>query len=83
LGVEDLLMEAGNIYPNPFTDRIFIKKINSEDRINIYNLLGQQFNALISVRHSNDGTEIDTSKLPRGTYLIRIGTETKIILKTK
>ncbi|RUA11254.1 MAG: hypothetical protein DSY82_03830 [Flavobacteriia bacterium] len=83
LGVEDLLMEAGNIYPNPFTDRIFIKKINSEDKINIYNLLGQQFNALISIRHSNDGTEIDTSKLPRGTYLIRIGTVTKIILKTK
>jgi len=83
LSVDDIWANEGNIYPNPFTDRLIVKGVDADREIKIYNLLGQEFKNSISLRHLDNGIEIDASELPEGTYLIRIGQKAKIIIKTK
>lgn len=66
------------LYPNPINDILHIKNTDLDlSDTKIYNILGQEFTSLI---HTNNNT-IDISKLPKGTYILRIKTFANIIYK--
>jgi hypothetical protein len=70
------------LYPNPFIHRITLKGVilkNSE--IALFNLLGQDFSALISVRSEGNNTIIYTSNLGKGMYILQTKTFSSIISK--
>ena len=66
-------VSLSNIYPNPFTDIIFIETGNEgEAAVEIYNTGGR----LILSRELNSGTEkINVSKFPDGVYIIKVVTD--------
>jgi surface protein len=66
LGVNDHNLIKVSIYPNPVTDKLFIKGITSNSKILIYNYLG---NLVMSKTNSDD---IDVKKLASGIYIIKI-----------
>ena len=60
------------IYPNPTTDQLVLT-VNSNDYKNLnYQLLDLQGKVLGQNRMNNANTSIDVSKLPNGTYFIKI-----------
>lgn len=71
------------VYPNPARTVLRIAGISIEaddlelGKIGIFNLLGQDFTALISI--SKD--QIDISHLPRGVYILRIQSAAKRFIK--
>lgn len=63
------------IYPNPATDYIFIKKMNESDEVQIYDTIGK---LLIE----SSGTDlINIESLEKGLYFIKIGTATSKFIK--
>ncbi len=71
IGVNDIDISAGlRVYPNPAGDRFFIEASNSNVyKITVANQIGQ------TVYHSSftgNKTEIETSGLPNGLYLVRL-----------
>jgi len=67
--METIGVKAG---PNPFTDHIVVT-VPEATTVSIYNLQGAM---LLTVGVDADTTTIDTSALPAGLYLVRIGSET-------
>lgn len=66
------------IYPNPSKDIIRVKNAEiSLSNTKFYNLLGQEFTNLITI----DNDTIDISKLPVGTYILKVNTFTKFVCK--
>ena len=63
------------VYPNPFTDKIFLKNIvlNKSD-ITIYNSLGQDFTNRIDIKIHEDIIQINTTNLPHGIYVLKTST---------
>lgn len=57
-------------YPNPCTDRIFIKGLNTNRNIEVYNLAGVQVKKV-------NGRSVDVSDLPKGLYFLSIEINTK------
>jgi hypothetical protein len=69
-------------YPNPFTNRIILKNTTlSKSEIGLFNLLGQDFSSLISVRLEGNNTIIYTSNLSKGIYTIQTKNSSNIICK--
>jgi|SaaInlStandDraft_1057018.scaffolds.fasta_scaffold16125_2 hypothetical protein len=66
LGVNDHNLIKVSIYPNPVTDKLFIKGITSNSKILIYNYLG---NLVMSKTNSDD---VEVKKLASGIYIIKI-----------
>uniref|UniRef100_UPI004047F4E0 T9SS type A sorting domain-containing protein n=1 Tax=Mariniflexile sp. TaxID=1979402 RepID=UPI004047F4E0 len=66
--VEDLKKFNFKSYPNPAQDRITLSAIKSIDKIEIYNLLGQQ---VINKNINLNNTEINVSNLSKGVYLVK------------
>ena len=62
------------IYPNPFTNKIMIDQIINKDEISVFNLLGQDMSDYISVINNGQKTEILTTDLPNGMYIIKTKT---------
>ncbi len=62
-----------SVYPNPATNRIQISTEQSEiDEIHIFNMLGQEFTAEVSISQSGESQfAMDISSLPVGVYIIR------------
>lgn len=61
------------IYPNPVKDLLKVKFIDSPDHdpdIRIFNLLGQQQNA-VEIRRMNEVAEVDLKALNKGTYILQ------------
>ena len=58
------------LYPNPVTDKIFIKNINEPVQIKIKNILGQELESFITQK--NELKEINTTKLSSGLYFVNI-----------
>jgi hypothetical protein len=71
---------AAKIYPNPFLDRITIENYRGEE-IFIFNLLGQEFNGFVSIVETEKGLEINTTRLPLGTYVLRVNGVVKVVNK--
>lgn len=60
-------LEFVKIYPNPATDRLFIKSLDSQDfSVNIFNSVGQ----LILFKENTEF--IDISSLNSGTYILKV-----------
>ena len=66
---EDILL----VYPNPATEKVFIKILNnsSNSKISIYTLSGEWIKEVNATQAIN---EIDISNLPDGIYLIKLKT---------
>lgn len=60
------------IYPNPATDFITISTKVPIDSIDVFNLLGQ---IVLQIDAFNNLTTLNTSKLPEGTYFMKISIE--------
>ncbi|MEO8773666.1 MAG: T9SS type A sorting domain-containing protein [Gelidibacter sp.] len=59
------------IYPNPVSDRIFIKSKTPVQSVKIYNILGKEFSSTLS-----NGNLIDVSSLSSGMYFLKLYSET-------
>lgn len=59
------------IYPNPSKDRVYLESINSIEKIEIYNIVGQKISE--ESIYSNS-TSINMEGLHKGTYLIKVYT---------
>ncbi len=71
-----------NIYPNPFTNKIIIDQILIKDEFSIYNVLGQNMTNYISIINNNQNTEIVTTDLPTGMYIIKTKTFVNKVYKS-
>ena len=62
-----------SVYPNPATGRIQITTNQSSiNEIHIFNMLGQEFTAVVSISQNGDSQfTMDISSLPIGVYIIR------------
>ncbi len=66
-----------SVYPNPFADYINVKT-NTDSRVAIYNISGQcVLNKAVVVGENH----IETSALPKGTYILKCGENTIKIIK--
>ena len=72
MGIEDNNKNDFNIYPNPVTNYLNISTLNSDFKIQIYNLLGSRL-----LEHNNI-RQINVEALNKGVYLIRITNENTI-----
>ncbi len=82
IGIDDIITpENINLYPNPFTNSIFINKILNTDEISIFNVLGQNMSNYISITNNSCNTEINTQNLPIGMYILKTKTFAKKIYK--
>jgi hypothetical protein len=80
---KDFKEQELNVYPNPSFDKIFIKYdfTNSKNQtIEIFNIQGKLVERNLKINENNKCIEI--SKLPSGTYILRLTTNLKI-LETK
>lgn len=68
---EELLSETLQIYPNPATNKLFIKsdKVNFTS-VNVYNLVGKPMSCTFEI--SGNEAQIEINHLPSGMYLISI-----------
>jgi cyanophycinase-like exopeptidase len=58
------------IYPNPFTDRIFIDSTMPLNAVSLYDILGKEIKVEVQ-----DNWKIDTSLLSTGLYILKLKTE--------
>ena len=76
VGIEDL--ESGNpimLYPNPvIKSDLFIKGINGESRINIYDSMGKHM-----INKKIDSSNLNVSNLSKGVYIYIIESNDKIV----
>lgn len=83
LGLDESLLSEIEIYPNPVRNQFHIKHSERITSVEIYSLSGQK---LIQQKGENT-TEVNVSHLSKGTYIVRIQTQTgkvfteKIIIK--
>ena len=76
LGIDDVSFNTNTVklYPNPVSDRLFIKSTEQVKNISIYNINGQL------VKQASETTSgIDVSVLPSGLYMIEINTSNNSI----
>jgi hypothetical protein len=64
-----------SIYPNPATNKLFVRGIKSVKNIAIFDALGVDLSSQVYLNEMNGGIEIDISKLCTGTYLITTAKE--------
>lgn len=78
LGNEEFAIESNFIfYPNPVNDALYISKKKDIEisSLSIYNTLGQ----LVSVHpNAKNLTTIDVSKLPSGSYFIKVNSDNRV-----
>lgn len=67
-----------SVYPNPFNDLITVISEHLINRIEIYDLLGNQ---VLNIEPYNFEENIDLSKLSNGVYVIKINNEFHKIIK--
>lgn len=76
LGVNDVFLNENlvKLYPNPVTDRLFIKSTEQIESVTIFNINGQL------VKQNNEAVNgINVSELPLGLYMIEIKTNNNTI----
>ena len=71
LSAEEQSGSAISVYPNPSTGLITIKG-NNLQRVDVINMLGQE---VLSVQGKGNEMQIDLSRLPAGTYMLRVTME--------
>jgi hypothetical protein len=75
IAVEDVAMNALNVYPNPATTNIYVEN-NTGATIEIYNLVGQKVK---TVANANRNAVVNVEDLSEGTYIVKVidGNEVK------
>ena len=76
-GIEDLKSPGISIYPNPVSDQMQIGWNGVFSKISIFNLQGQE---IITENPSQKTAFINTSKLVKGLYLIKLMHEDKVFV---
>lgn len=76
LGIDAVSLNTNSVklYPNPVSDRLFIKSTEQIEGISIYNINGQLIKQAIETTNG-----IDVSVLPSGLYMIQIKTSNNTI----
>ena len=64
-----------SIFPNPTSDMIYIKTLNTIERIELFDILGKQ---ILSIKNKS---EIDVSSYQSGIYLLKVKTDKGQITK--
>jgi len=75
VGIDDVLSNQLQIFPNPTNDEIYIKTDLQIEKVEIYSLLG----SLLISENSFKG-KISVSALPTGTYLLKVYTDKGMIV---
>jgi hypothetical protein len=73
LGVEDITLNASEIYPNPSNDKFTIKTKTPLKKVSIYSQMGVLIKT-INVENNNT-LELEVKGLPAGVYLIELQNE--------
>ena len=68
LSVQDLSQFGFTIYPNPVKDVINLNAQTSIEKVEIFNLLGQQ---VINTNINNTSSQINVANLTDGVYLMK------------
>ncbi|CAC9976510.1 DUF7619 domain-containing protein [Flavobacterium panici] len=79
LGNEDFSIANSLIfYPNPVNNVLFINKAEDQEisSLSIYNTLGQ---VVIAYTNAKNLTSIDVSKLPSGSYFIKVNSNNRVL----
>ncbi len=75
--VESVKESELTVYPNPFSSFIIIKSVKNQQVI-IYDVSG---NAVLQISVEAGMTQINTSEIKKGVYLVRCGTDTFKLIK--
>ncbi len=74
LSISENELETIKIFPNPFTDNVFIEGKNMDIKtIKLYTILGQELNVNIKKTFDSNKYEFSANNLNKGTYLIKTG----------
>lgn len=76
-GLQDLQQSDVKVYPNPFTDYIFVRS-NKAQALKLFSITGQ---CLINTQVTEGINRIDVQSLPKGTYLIQCGSNAIKLIK--
>jgi len=68
VSVPELLIERVKMWPNPVADNLFIEQGFEIDRIELYNLSGQQ----VLMQALNSNNVVSVAHLPTGVYVARL-----------
>jgi hypothetical protein len=75
-GIDDVIHNKINIYPNPTNDDIFIKSEFQITKVEIYSLLGA-----LTLLENNFNEKISVSALSKGIYMLKIYTDNDIFIQ--
>ena len=64
------------VYPNPATDRLTVEANVLDEEVVLYDLLGR---AVRRARLVAGKAELDTSRLPAGVYVVRVGGKSRVV----
>src|ERR1700679_998039 len=77
-GVQETSAIYGTVYPNPFTNSVYIRSDESNMQVSVINLMGQE---VYQGLYTDQG--IDLSQLPTGMYMVKASVNEKSIINTK
>ena len=77
MNAEDFESATATVYPNPFNNSLHIESTTAFKTMELYDVLGKQ---IISKNFEN---QLDTSKLAKGMYLLRLITQEGEVLVKK
>lgn len=80
LNTQNFQTEAVKIFPNPATDFISIRLTDNISNVNIYDLQGR---ILMNIKTQGSDMNIDTTALPRGTYIVEFRSTNNEIIRQK
>jgi hypothetical protein len=68
------------IYPNPVSDKLFIKLIHSQEikSLKLYSVLGKQINISNALKQDGKEYELATNMLSTGIYILKVETDYKV-----
>ncbi len=74
VGIKEELSPNISVYPNPFTDQLFIENPGNKEVV-ITSITGQ-------ILFTGSGGEIDTSSFPQGVYIVSVGMRSQKLVKS-
>ena len=75
LDTDHFVIEGLKYYPNPVTDHLTISAKNAINRVEVYNLLGQQLRVFEA---TTDTVQLDFNEFAASTYVIKVNSEENV-----
>ncbi|MCW3084360.1 MAG: hypothetical protein JWP12_1726 [Bacteroidetes bacterium] len=80
LNVEELSSLKVVVYPNPASDKIYIRSVaNNSIELELFDIVGKQ--VIAAVKSENELTEFNVSGLPDGAYFLKIQNDKGVVNK--